>query len=213
LDEELPYWSNEIDYDFRLEYEDQSMGFPTPRDLLSNDSPYMSVKYMNDHLASLISDYDPNPNLVEAATDNVNVKCDRDNWRKLKTLNVADDEGNANEKKDGNFGDLLGRNALRGNNLFAWQTSPDNNTLDDLPAACKQQNFFTRKEDQEEWIRLCRELPSSTSVAERLALLAERNCHRLGNPRSDASELVEHMKMTLNAPKPAFECFHRPDRI
>mmetsp|Transcript_48015 Transcript_48015/g.99405 ORF Transcript_48015/g.99405 Transcript_48015/m.99405 type:complete len:575 (+) Transcript_48015:62-1786(+) len=79
---------------------------------------------------------------------------------------------------------------------------------------CGKPPVFTLQEDRDEWDRLCRELPVNTSMAERLALLAESDCNRKGNPRSDAPEIRERISMTMmeafSAPSSAYECFHRP---
>lgn len=89
------------------------------------------------------------------------------------------------------------------------------NVVDLTVAACARPPIFTLKENRDEWDRLCRELPMSTPMADRLALLAESDCNRNGNPRSDAPELRQRISMTMmkdfNAPPTAYECFHRPD--
>ena len=81
---------------------------------------------------------------------------------------------------------------------------------------CGRPPVFTLQEDRDEWDRLCRELPANTPMAERLALLAESDCKRKGNPRSDAPELRERISMTMmkafDGPSWAYECFHRPDQ-
>ena len=80
---------------------------------------------------------------------------------------------------------------------------------------CGRPPVFTMQEDRDEWDRLCQELPESTSMAERLALLAESNCNRRGNPRSDAPEFKERISITMmkafDAPSSAYECFSRPE--
>ena len=79
---------------------------------------------------------------------------------------------------------------------------------------CGRPPIFTLQEDRDRWDRLCRELPANTTIAERLAMLAESNCNRKGNPRSDAPEIRERISMTMleafSAPSSAYECFHRP---
>jgi len=206
LDEELPFRNRAVDWDFRMRYEDGSRDHPTPRDVMSNDGPVISVTYMNDHLASLIPDYDANPRLIQTAYDDVDIKCDRDDWRRRKLQ-----KGTASAERRGReTDDVPFRNSLRGD---VTQDFVKADGTDDRPNSCQQNNFFTLQEDREEWDRLCRELPASTTVAERFAILAQRNCNRRGNPRSDADELKSRMKMKSmdDVPLPAFECFHRPD--
>ncbi|KAL3901443.1 MAG: hypothetical protein SGARI_006070 [Bacillariaceae sp.] len=190
--------ADRVSWDFRMEYEGGRWGYPTVREVLSNDSDLMSVRYMNDRLASMIPGYQPNRRLIEEAERDVGVQCNRDWWRRLKN-------GDADEEE------LLGpieENTLRGqlNTEHDFlQTTQDAN----IPASCQQQNSFTLQEDRDEWDRLCRELPENTTVAERFALLAEKNCERRGNPRKD--EIPSKMfKMMSDFPDSAFECFHRP---
>jgi hypothetical protein len=199
IDDRLPFETPGVSWDFRMSYEDGSRDFPTPRDLLSNDSPYMSVRYMNDHLASLL-DYEANPRIIVPATDDVDVKCDRDGWRRK--LNEGMDPEDVDESLLLPF-----RNSLRGD------VEESNFLTEDAPRACQQKTHFTLQEDREEWERLCLELPFSTSVGERLALLAESTCNRRGNPRSDEPQLMQRMSMMkMTAPAAVYECFHRPDR-
>jgi hypothetical protein len=158
----------------------------------------MQVRYLNDHLASLL-DYEPNARLIVPATDDVEVKCDRDGWRrKTNEETVNDDTENSL---------LSSKNSLRGD------ATTSNFLKENVPTSCEQKVRFTLQEDQDEWERLCRELPFATTMAERFALLAESNCIRRGNPRKDDPQLMERMTMMkMDGPAEAYECFHRPDR-
>ncbi|KAL3914812.1 MAG: hypothetical protein SGILL_005943 [Bacillariaceae sp.] len=204
VDEVLTYgpaaW--ETSWEFRMEYEDGSWDFPTVREVLSNDSDLMSVRYMNDRLATLLPGYQPNRRLIEESEGDVGVRCDRDWWRKLKSTNGA--ETSPEESLEENA--LQGEITTDEDFLEAAKATEKNN----LPASCQQMNSFTLKEDREEWDRLCRELPENTTVAERLALLAEKNCERRGNPRKD--EIPSHMMKMDGFPATAFECFHRTQK-
>jgi Common central domain of tyrosinase len=53
---------------------------------------------------------------------------------------------------------------------------------DHQPQTCQQLNPFTRPADRHNWNQLCTDLPATTSVKERFALLAEMDCRRRGNP-------------------------------
>jgi hypothetical protein len=197
LDSQLPYSGSGASWNFEIEYEDGSRDYPTVRDVMSNHGPYMHVTYMNDHLAYLL-DYDPNPRLFQLAEDDVDVRCDRDNWRNRKLNRDIDEiEG------------VTAKNSLRGDviqNIFKEGVD------DERPTSCRNNALFTLEEDREQWKQLCMDLPYDTPMAERLALLAENNCNRRGNPRIDVSEFMSRMKMEMNGPMEAFECFHRPDR-
>ncbi len=107
------------------------------------------------------------------------------------------------------------KNALAGNGMDIRASSAD--VIGVTNDYCGQPPVFTTQEDRDEWDRLCRELPKSTSMAERLALLAESDCNRRGNPRSDDPELTKGITMTSfmdpDAPAASFECFHRPDIV
>jgi hypothetical protein len=190
LDERMPFRQGQMDWDFRMEYEDGSKSIPTIRDVMSNDSPSMSVRYMNDPLVSSLPGYEPNPRLFDEATEDIGVRCNRDSWRrKLANPDLVSTEQEAHDRKT--------------MKLF--------HEIDlTLPATCQQRRPFKKEEDRKDWELLCRALPEDTSVAERLAIMAEGICARKGNPRSDA--LMSRMKMSADVPLPAFACFHRPDR-
>jgi hypothetical protein len=194
LDERMPFRPGEIDWDFTMEHEDGSRSIPTIRDVMSNDSPFMSVRYMNDPLVSLIPGHEPNPMLFQEAIEDFGVRCDRDVWRrKLENLDLPRTEEEAADRQ-------VTRRKM---------TSFTNEINYTLPVACEQRKAFNKQADQEEWERLCQELPEETSVADRFATMAEITCARKGNPRSDA--LKARMKMSADTPLPAFACFHRPD--
>ncbi|KAG7365370.1 tyrosinase central domain containing protein [Nitzschia inconspicua] len=199
LDEVMPFSGSGADWDFDMQCEDGSWGYPTVRDVMSNDGPYMHVTYMNDHLASLL-DSEPNPRLFQVAEDDVDIRCDRDRWRKRKLNHVDSNETTATME-------MLPKNSLKGNinqDFFV-------EGVDQRPRSCRHNTLFTLEEDRDEWRRLCMELPLDTPIADRLALLAESNCNRRGNPRKDDPELLPHMMtMDMDAPLEAFECFHRP---
>jgi hypothetical protein len=59
--------------------------------------------------------------------------------------------------------------------------------------------------------RLCRELPASTTISERFALMAEEDCAEKGNPLSVTLEELQQMTTAMNMNPRTFECFHRPD--
>lgn len=105
------------------------------------------------------------------------------------------------------------KNGLLSKNADAQLSVTDN--IDVTNDVCGMPPIFTLQEHRDEWDRLCRELPADTSIPERLAILAESDCKRKGNPRSDAPEIRERITTTsmkdFNAPSSAYECFHRPD--
>lgn len=114
------------------------------------------------------------------------------------------------------------RSSLRGNDAetiekdaksFARTNNLDRSNIVDLTVeACARPPVFTLKETRDEWDRLCRDLPMSTPIADRLALLAKNDCTRKGNQRSDAPELRQRISMKdFDAPSSSYECFHRPD--
>jgi hypothetical protein len=81
LDEPMPFSHPDLWWDFRMV--DQSTGerwYPSPREVMSYESPYMSVRYQNDFLSTLIPDYEPNPNIVQLASDRVRTKCRDRGW-------------------------------------------------------------------------------------------------------------------------------------
>lgn len=246
LDDVMPFNVNGVSWDFQMELSSGSWGIPTVRDVLSNDSYGMSVRYQNDYLASLMPDYEPNPRLFQEAPNDVDIRCDRDTWRRrtLDTGSWGDSSIPSPRLKAGkkNARSLMSETTLSGlktslrgevreqdtNCLLQSLNSNvgETNNLNDLsastpcqerytkPRTCQQINSFTLQEDREKWNFLCEELPETTTVAVRLALLAEYDCERRGNPRSDTKELMGRMKMPSmkNIPPAAYECFHRPDK-
>jgi hypothetical protein len=188
--------SEEISHDFMMEYEDGTLGYPTVREVLSLDSNVMSVRYMNDRLVSMIPDYQPNRKLFEAAESNDDaVRCDRNRRRELQEQDGTSEESTRQRMQ---------QNLLRGQLTFKEYF------LESQTSTCQQLNTFTLEEDREDWNRLCLELPENATVAERFALMAERNCQRRGYPRKD--ELLSRLKMSSKTKPEAFECFHRPDK-
>jgi hypothetical protein len=187
-----------------MQYEDGSWGFPTARDVMSNSGPHMQVTYMNDHLAALL-EYDANPQLHRVATDDVDIRCDRELWQRHRHLENASREKVLRE--------MPPKNSLQG------QVDRDDFLEADInmPSYCRnQRSLFTLEEDREEWKRLCMELPHDTPMAERLALLSQSNCDRRGNPRTDDPELLSRMNMMMtnmhHAASSAYECHHKPKR-
>ncbi len=234
------------DWDFMMHYPDAEADYPTVRDVMRNDGPVLSVRYQNSYLNTLMPDYEPNPKWFQVATDTVPVKCDRDEWearRKKRNLEYEQKSKGANEEGTSSAKPITEffRSSLRGpdaqeieDNLDVLFRSP--NKLKNATAAngmdarahsadtvevtndyCGQPPVFTLQEDRDEWHRLCLELPATTTMAERLALLAESDCNRRGNPRSDDPELNKGITMTAfmdpDAPSASFECFHRPDAV
>ena len=101
------------------------------------------------------------------------------------------------------------KNSIPGNGVDIRPSSPD--VVELTNDVCGLPPVFTLQEDRDEWDRLCRELPASTPIAERLARLAESDCQRRGNPRSDAPEIKERVSFRdFDAPSSAYECFSRP---
>jgi len=108
-------------------------------------------------------------------------------------------------------GDGRVRNDISGNGIDTRTSTAD--VVDVTSGICGKPPVFSLQEDRDAWDRLCRELPADTPIAERLALLAESNCDRKGNPRSDAPGIRERLSiMPFDAPSSAYECFHRPDQ-
>ncbi len=249
LDQRMSYWQAErlTSWDFRMQYGGETEpDYPTVRDVMSNESPLMSVRYQNSYLNTLMPDYEPNPNLFQTATDTVPVKCDRDEWeatRKRRSLNQQEDVllvkptlNNTTSTTQGSKPSEIFRSSLKGKDaqeiesklesLFRAPTRMTDNLLGNgidvrshsanmvevTNEYCGRPPIFTLQEDRDEWDRLCQELPQSTSMAERLALLAESDCNRRGNPRSDDPQIRARVSMTsFDAPSSAYECFHRPD--
>lgn len=80
LDDPMPFSNSDIWWDFRMVDEDGNRWYPSPREVLSNEGPYMSVRYQNDYLSTLLPGYEPNPNLFQSARGNVRVKCRDRGW-------------------------------------------------------------------------------------------------------------------------------------
>ena len=103
--------------------------------------------------------------------------------------------------------------ASNGMDIRAGSADTEDVTMD----YCGRPPLFTLQQDRDEWDRLCQELPANTTIPERLALMAESDCNRRGNPRSDDPALTMDMSMTAfmdpDAPLASFECFHRPDPV
>lgn len=198
LDQTMAYWAaDQISHDFRMEFDDGSRAYPTVREVLSLDSNVMSVRYMNDRMAAMLSGYEPNWRLFEEARRNDDgVTCNRDQWRNL--------QGNTDEETEQpSFQQNYLRGQMTSNEDFLGKTDTE---------SCQHSIDFTQPDDQAEWDRLCMVLPVNTTIAERFALLAEANCERRGNPRKD--ELRSHMQLMAHHTKPeAYECFHRPDKM
>ncbi|KAL3924564.1 MAG: hypothetical protein SGILL_000974 [Bacillariaceae sp.] len=182
-------------------------------DVMSNERSNMQVTYMNDHLASLLG-YDANPSLHQMATDDVDVQCDRDWWRKARKL----ESQNVSAEAELDAASFPARNSLRGEidrDFWEEDDNIDNKNNHLLPSSCRSHSsaLFTLEEDRQEWQRLCKELPYDTPMAERLALLSQSNCNRRGNPRSDDPELMSRMKMKMSMDAPlAAACHHVPKR-
>jgi hypothetical protein len=186
--------SGQISHDFMMEYEDGTLGYPTVREVLSLDSSVLSVRYMNDRLATMIPDYQPNHRLFQSAESNDNlVRCNRNRRREM-------------NEQDGTGEELTGlqQNMLRG------QLTIKDEYIESTTSICQRRNTFTLQEDREDWDQLCLETPENITVAERFALMAERNCKRRGYPRKD--QIHAQMKMSHKTKPEAFECFHRPDK-
>lgn len=239
LDRTMPFEQAErvADWDFRMTYteSDSEQAYPTVRDVMKNDGPNFSVRYQNSYLNSLMPDYEANPRLFTVATDSVPIKCDRDEWewgRKKRELGESREATFSNFFRSSLRGDDI--EEIEGNHNVYFRSRGEGRVKNDLSGIgihsrvdsvdieevthgiCGIPPVFTLQEDRDEWDRLCRELPANTTIAERLALMAESNCNRRGNPRSDAPEIKERISMTVmkdfNATSAAYECFHRPDK-
>mmetsp|Transcript_25494 Transcript_25494/g.59729 ORF Transcript_25494/g.59729 Transcript_25494/m.59729 type:complete len:559 (-) Transcript_25494:133-1809(-) len=102
------------------------------------------------------------------------------------------------------------KSSIAGNSAGVRPTSAD--VVELTNDVCGLPPVFTLQEDRDEWDRFCRELPASTTIAERLALLAESDCKRRGDPRSDAPEIKERVSFkAFDAPSSTYECFSRPE--
>jgi Common central domain of tyrosinase len=215
LDEPQPFGLDEISWDFRMEWEEEDTAeewsikraYPTPRDLLPNRQPHVSVRYVNDYLPSIMSDFDPNPQWFQVAKDNVEIRCDHDrlHWDGSSRSLAVSNQVKSTKKY------------YQGNNLRGYLATRKTHSL--LPA-CYQRNPFTRARDRERWIYLCQTLPKDTSIADRLVAMAEADCNErwgmkdMMNGHSMAANATQQWIRNMGKPKElaAFECFHRPDR-
>ena len=121
-----------------MQYEDGSWGFPTARDVLSNHGPHMRVTYVNDHLAALL-EYDANPQLHRIAQDDVDVRCDRDWWRKRRLEEDVSIEEILQE--------MPAKNSLQGKVDREFLDADEN-----MPSYCRNQRaLFSLEADRDEW--------------------------------------------------------------
>ena len=177
---------------------------------------------MNDHLASLL-EYDANPQLHRMATDDVDVRCDRDWWRReRRKLEESEDVDASTSTIQEILMEMPAKNSLQGTvdpNFEAVEDDKGENhsSQSSLPSNCqstKHQTLFTLEADRDEWQRLCQDLPHDTLMADRLDLLAQSNCDRRGNPRTDEPEFIDRMtRMNMKGARPeAYACHHIPQR-
>lgn len=211
-------------WDFRMEDESGNRFFPTPRDVMNIAQPHLSIRYQNDYLASVLPDYEPNPEWFQAAETDVRDRCDR-SWSSSRNRRLHLPASMEEETDLGKDSDLGGDTQPHEttHNAFARGDASETGTYTnifqqyqtranaDLPIGCRQTNQFSRLEDQEKWGRLCRSMPFNTTVAERLALLAEEDCQERWHKLTDAD--VGMMKMRMSMGVASFACFHRPDRL
>ena len=216
--------------------------YPTARDVLFYSQPHIMVRYMNDHLASLIPDHVPNPNWFQMTDDgdDVETRCRRDhpnNQQQHRSMKMGDRVKNLEQYYENET--TTQSNNLRGSgdndandksNLSNIQK--DEFSQSTLPTTCQQQTLFTRQEDRQRWIQLCKDMPPDSTVADRLAAMAEMDCEeRNWKPRTyfpgqqiDGSSndsqntntvaAIEQWITSMGKAKEigSFECFHRPNR-
>mmetsp|Transcript_10651 Transcript_10651/g.25408 ORF Transcript_10651/g.25408 Transcript_10651/m.25408 type:complete len:531 (+) Transcript_10651:501-2093(+) len=236
LDNPMPFTHPDNWWDFRMV--DSSTGerwYPSPRDVLSYESEYMQVQYQNDFLSTLIPDYEPNPNLFQQASSRVRTRCRDRGWnewwrrdrsrqreRRLTTdtaENINEEESpesTASSSKQQTTSTLVANDLSvsfeqQWNGKYQEQQQQEDHIHLAVPQSCRLKNNFTKQFDQEKWDRLCRDLPPSTTVAERFALMAEEDCAEKGNPLSVTAEKFKYMTTVMNMSPHVFECFHRPD--
>lgn len=210
------------------------IAYPSPRQVLSNWGPLLKVRYVNDHLASLLprDDYVPNPRWFRAARGDVVTRCGR---RRRK----EQEDTTSYLSSISSFDSTTTAPGLASIEFNATKPDPS------IPSSgnCAHQiNFFTRLVDRNRWVQLCQELSPSTTLAERLAILAEMDCademaiNKLDQERYKDEGLVEgsaavppNATQSHHAKNPdgnkldglvegwrpknqaAMECFHRPD--
>lgn len=230
MDDRMPFSNPEVWWDFRMVDEEGNRWYPSPREVMSNEGPYMSVRYQNDFLSTLLPGYEPNPNLFQPAKGRVRVTCrDRgwnDWWSRTRDL-TSEGSKSRNQTRSEDFEEeiqskrendvLLQRGFLQGDESQEFMAQEQSQQKEEeiklaIPEHCQLKNKFSRQSDQDKWDRLCRELPPTTSVAELFARVAEEDCAERGNPLSVTEQTLERMQKMMNVKPQAFECFHRPDR-
>jgi hypothetical protein len=209
---------------------------PTPRDVLSNND-VVNVLYKNDQLARRLR-YDPNPDWIESAPFGYNqVWCDRADFRRERKNRELEREqrgkifGDRNTLKaltvrTGGFWQKEGIEAastssLRGSEAGARHYRGPNDKIVDRTGLskysifisvenCLESNDFIDEDEQRIWDKNCQENPLNTTLAERMAFLAQDECEERGNPFSASPEFIKTLNMDNELV--TFECFHFPDR-
>ena len=203
----------------------ESGGYPTPRDVLSNND-IANVLYKNDQLARRLG-YDENHDWIEsAAPGSFEVWCDRDLFRRklenqdpelekrfhwwdtsksmtTRTKNLRQKEGfKAHFSGINNYKIPKEKNDERlGLSKYSTFVSIEK---------CLEQNEFIDQDETRIWEKLCQEIPLSSTLAERMTLLTLEECEERNNPVSGSVDFIRAMNMENEVA--SFECFHLPDQ-
>ena len=206
---------------------------PTPRDVLSNND-VVNVLYKNDQLARRLS-YDPNPNWIESAPfGSDQVWCDRASVRRerknrelqrgavsgdrntLKAMTTTTEEFWQQEGIEAaSTSSLRGREAGTKHYKVPTEKHVERTGLSKYSTfvsveKCLELNDFIDQDEQRIWDKNCQEIPLSSTLAERMAFLAQDECKERGNPFSASPEIIRTMNMDNELA--TFECFHLPDQ-
>ena len=174
VDEPMPFpEEGDIDWSFAIPVHRARgwIAYPTIRQVLNQRGPLINVRYVNDHLASLIpqDEFFPNLDWFEPAIDEVPVRCRRARQSDRR-------RGQEQEQSD---------TTSRGKRL----RRPERTTTENMTDSCSQRVvMFTKQVDRDRWIQLCHDLPSMTPFSERIAVLAEMGCENSENQ----SSTIEH---------------------
>lgn len=211
---------------------------PTPRDVLSNNG-VVNVLYKNDQLARRLR-YDPNPDWIESApAGSARIWCDRDWFRRelksrglqmgkhidgqrpSKAMITTIEASRIKGEVEDNISSSVSMPSLRrGNAGISHFKVLEAKNVERLGLSkyrvfvsvekCLEFNDFTNQDEQRIWDKHCQEIPLSTTLAERMALLAQEECKERNNPLSASPDFIRATNMTNELA--AFECFHLPDQ-
>jgi len=231
LDEPMGFARNTM---FRME----NQNYPTPRDVLSNNV-VVNVLYKNDQLARRLR-YDTNPDWFESAPqESDDVWCDRalfrrerknrelqmgkrfDDRRTWKPMTTMTEEFQQKEGIEVNISSSVSTSSLRGSNAgISYHTVPDKKNVERPELSkysifvsvekCREMNDFVDQDEQRIWVKHCQEIPLTSTLAERMAFLAQEECKERNDPFSGSPEFIRTMNMGNELA--AFECFHLPDQ-